>query len=127
AAKGCGEAGPGPEGPQGAPILVVDAPAARWRVEHVFDERRPNGRARDSTVSTLSRIPFDPDGNGARLPAPVAMLAASTWDLTGATRVFTRSDANGSWTAATLSQDPPARDFLPQIRSIFTYRDNATG
>jgi len=127
AGNGYWEDRPGPEGPQGAAILVLDAPAARWRVEHVFDERLPNGRARDFTISTLSRIPFDTDGNGARLPAPVAMLAASTWDLTGATRVFTRSDANGSWTAATLSQDPPARDFLPQIRSIFTYRDKATG
>jgi hypothetical protein len=127
AGNGYWEDRPGPEGPQGAAILALDASAGPWRVEHVFDERLPSGRARDFTVSALSSIRFDNDGSGARLPAPVAMLAASTWDLTGASRVFTRSDANGTWAAATLSQDPTARDFLPQIRSIFAHRDRLTG
>ena len=33
---------PGPEGLQGAQILVLDAPSAGWRVDHDFDARLPH-------------------------------------------------------------------------------------
>ncbi|HUN48092.1 MAG TPA: hypothetical protein VMU85_16295, partial [Stellaceae bacterium] len=117
---------PGSEGPQGAAILVLDAPGAAWRVEHVFDDRLRNGRARDFAVSALAAITFATDGTGARLPAPVSLLLASTWDLTGATRVFSRDDS-GAWDATVLARDAPAPDFLPQIRAFATHRDRATG
>jgi hypothetical protein len=55
------------------------------------------------------------------------LLLASTWDLTGAARVFTRDDGSGAWAAVELAQDRPARDFLPQIRSFGSHRDRATG
>jgi poly(A) polymerase len=127
AGNGYWEDRPGPEGPQGAAILVLDSPGASWRVEHVFDERMPAGRARDFAVSALNDIGFATDGNGARLPRPVTLLLASTWDLTGATRVFSRPEASGSWTAATLAEDRPAPDFLPQIRSFAAHHDRQTG
>ena len=61
------------------------------------------------------------------LPRPVSLLLASTWDLTGAARVFTRDDATGMWSAVILAQDRPSRDILPQIRSFATHRDRITG
>jgi hypothetical protein len=117
---------PGPEGPQGAQILVLDAPDGAWRVDHAFDERMPNGRARDLAVSALTEVRFTTDASGAPLPKPVAMLVASTWDLTGATRVFSRDDATGAWVATTLARDAPAPNFLPQVRSFGTHRDRVT-
>jgi hypothetical protein len=32
--------------------------------------------------------------------------------------MFTRDHVTGAWSAATLAQDQPAPDFLPQIRSF---------
>ena len=87
---------PGPEGPQGAQILVLDGSDARWRVDHSFDERTPNGRPRHLAISALSEVSFATDGTGARLPTPVSLLVASTWDLTGTTSVFSRDDATGA-------------------------------
>src|SRR6266849_5074468 len=83
----------GPEGPQGSEILVLDEPSARWRVDHAFDERMPDGRPRDLAVSALEEVTFTIDGNGARLLAPVSLLIAANWDLTGTARVFSRDDA----------------------------------
>jgi len=117
---------PGPEGPQGAAILALDAPGVAWQVEHIFDDRLPNGRPRDFAVSALAAVTFATDGGGALLSAPVSLLIASTWDHTGATRVFTRDDS-GAWSATLLARDAPAPDFLPQIRAFATHRDRATG
>lgn len=61
------------------------------------------------------------------LPQAVSVLVASTLDLTGDSRVFTRNDTNGSWCTTTLARDPTAPDFLPQIRSFGTRRDHVTG
>ena len=127
AGNGYWEDRPGPEGPQGAQILVLDTPGGRWRVDHAFEERLPSGRWRDLAVGALTEAVFATDGSGRPLPHPTQMLLASTWDLTGAARVFTRDDATGAWTAATLAQDRPAPDFLPQIRSFGSHRDRATG
>jgi hypothetical protein len=73
-------------------------------------------------VSALDEVTFGTNGNGARLPAPVAMLIAANWDLSGAGRVFSRDDATGGWTAATLAQDRPTPNFLPQVRSFGRHR-----
>jgi hypothetical protein len=127
AGNGYWEDRPGAEGPQGAQILVLDGSGAQWRVDHVFDERMPNGRPRNLAISALSEVSLATDGAGARLPRPVSLLIASTWDLTGATRVFSRDDATGAWAATTLAQDRTAPDFLPQIRSFGAHRDRQTG
>jgi hypothetical protein len=127
AGNGYWEDRPGPEGLQGAQILVLDGPTGHWRVDHGFDDRQPNGRIRDLAVSALSEAVFTTDANGVRLSAPLSMLIASTWDVSGATRVFSRNDTTGDWTAMTLARDRPARDFLPQVRSFGTHRDRITG
>jgi hypothetical protein len=118
---------PGPEGLQGAQILILDESGARWRVDHSFDEVMPSGRPRNLAISALSEVSFATDGTGARLPGPVSLLIASTWDLTGTTRIFSRDDATGAWTAVILAQDRPAPDFLPQVRSFGAHRDRQTG
>jgi hypothetical protein len=87
AGNGYWEDQPGFEGRQGAEILVLDAPGVRWRVDHVFDEQLPDGRRRDLAVSALAEVAFATDGSGARLPAPVTMLIAANWDLSGVARV----------------------------------------
>ena len=120
---------PGPEGLQDAQILVLDRPDGQWRVDHVFEERMPNGWARNLAVSVLGEVTFTTDANGQRLASPVSMLVAATWDLTGDARVFTRDDADGAWTPATLVNDPQGRGEhqLPQVRSFGVHRDAVTG
>jgi hypothetical protein len=118
---------PGTEGRQGAQILVLDAPGARWRVDHAFEDRLANGRLRDLAVGALSEVVFATDGAGHPLPRAIPLLLASTWDLTGAARVFARDDSTGGWSAVTLAADQPEKDFLPQIRCFGTHRDRITG
>ncbi len=127
AGNGYWEDRPGPEGSQGAQILVLDDPRGRWRTEHVFDERMPSGRGREFAMSALTGIAFETDGSGGRLPEPVSMLIASPWDLTGAVRVYSRDDVTGAWTGATLETGQPRRDFLPQLRSFAGHRDGRSG
>ena len=127
AGNGYWEDRPGPEGLQGAQILVLDGPGARWRVDHGFDERMPDGRPRDLAVSALEEATFATDGGGARLPTSVSLLIAANWDLTGTARVFSRDDATGAWVGASLAQDRPTPGFLPQVRSLDRHRDRVTG
>jgi hypothetical protein len=127
AGNGYWEDRPGSEGVQGAQILVLDTPGGRWRVDHSFDERMANGRPRDLAMGALFEANFTTDARGAALPRPVSLLIASSWDLTGATRVFTRDDATSAWTATTLAQERPDPNFLPQIRSFGQHRDRVTG
>jgi len=127
AGNGYWEDRPGAEGWQGAQILVLDAPDASWRVDHAFDERLPAGRARNLAISALTEVSFSTDFSGARLAKSVSLLIASTWDLTGATSVFSRIDETGVWVATTLSQDRAQPDFLPQVRSFGAHRDRETG
>src|SRR5580698_7411170 len=81
AGNGYWEDRPGPEGRQGAEILVLDGPGAAWRVDHAFEERLPKGAWRDLAVGALAEATFATDGSGAPLPQRVSLLLASTWDL----------------------------------------------
>jgi hypothetical protein len=96
AGNGYCEDRPGAEGAQPPQALVLDSAAAPWRVDHVFAERLPNGRWRDLAVGALAEATFSTDGADRPLASPVRPLLASTWDLTGAARVFVRDDATGS-------------------------------
>jgi hypothetical protein len=127
AGNGYWEDRPGLEGLQGAEILVLDRTDAHWRVDHLFDEQLPDSRRRDLAVSALKEITFGTYGNGARLPSPVSMLIAANWDLSGTARVFSRDDAAVLWSAATLAQDRPTPNVLPQVRSFGEHRDGVTG
>ena len=57
----------------------------------------------------------------------MSLLIASAWDLTGTTRVFSRDDATGAWTAVVLAVDRVGPEFLPQVRSFGSHRDRQTG
>ena len=116
-------------GPQ---IFVLDAPSGTWRVDHVFGDLLPGGRRRHLAVSALADVTFRSDGRGQALPAPVSLLLASTWDITGARTVFVRDDRTGDWPGTVLLQERqaegrPARGFLPQIRAFGFHRDRITG
>lgn len=127
AGNGYWEDRPGPEGVQGAQVLALDAPGAKWRVDRQFDERMGNGRPRDLAVGALFEANFTTDARSAALPRPVSLLIASNWDLMGATRVFTRDDATGSWITTMLAQERRDPNFLPQIRAFGSHRDRVTG
>jgi hypothetical protein len=88
---------------------------------------RRDGRLRDLAVSALDEVTFATDGSSAHRPAPVSLLIAANWDLTGTTRVFSRDDPSGAWAGADLAEDRPAPGFLPQVRSLGRHRDRVTG
>src|SRR5580692_7364197 len=64
AGNGYWEDRPGPEGRQGAQILVLDRPSMPWQVDHAFEERLPNGRWRDLAVGALAEANFATDSSG---------------------------------------------------------------
>src|ERR1700730_4766580 len=72
AGNGYWEDRPGPEGPQGAQIFVLDGSGARWRVDHSFNERMPSGRPRDLAISALREVSFATDDKGERCSRAVA-------------------------------------------------------
>ena len=127
AGNGYWEDRPGPEGRQGAQILVLDRPGTPWRVDHAFEERLPNGRWRDLAVGALAEADFGTDGSG--VTAAAARLAVARLDLgfdRGRPRVHSRRCDRH-----VVRRHPRAgstgADFLPQIRSFATHRDRITG
>jgi hypothetical protein len=129
AGNGYWEDRPGPEGPQGAQILVLDRPGGQWRVDHDFEERMLNGWPRNLAVSALREVTFTTNRAGERLPEPVPLLLATTWDLALESAVFSRDDATGAWTSATIAPDrqAPGDRHLQQVRSLGFHRDRVTG
>jgi hypothetical protein len=120
---------PGPEGMQGAEILVLDRPRGPWRVDHAFEELRSDGSPRHLAVGAMGEAHFATDGSGKPLDQPVSILVASTWDLTGEVKAFARDDATGEWTGTTLAYDEriPGVSMLSQVRSFASHRDRVTG
>jgi poly(A) polymerase len=120
---------PGWEGVMNAQVLVLDRPSGMWRVDHAFKGWMPNGRPRNLAVSVMGDADFTTDANGRPLAKPVALLLASTWDLTGETSVFTRDDADGGWASAPLAYTEriPGQRRLAQVRSFGRHRDRTTG
>ena len=129
AGNGYWEDQPGPEGLQGAEILVLDRPGGQWRVDHDFDEWMPSGRARNLAIAAMGEVHFAIDASGKPLANPVSILLASTWDLTGEVNVYARDDATGAWTAEMLAYDEriPGVRHLSQVRSFGSHRDRITG
>jgi hypothetical protein len=129
AGNGYWEDAPGPEGVQGAEILVLDQPGGQWRVDHVFDELMPRGRARNLVIATMGEAKFTTDGLGQALPNPISILLASTWDVTGEVDVFARDDATGDWKGEMLAYDEriPGVRHISQVRSFGSHRDRVTG
>jgi hypothetical protein len=118
---------PGPEGRQPAQILVLDGPAARWRVEHSLDERTADGRTpRHLAVSALQSTSFSTDYTGRTLARPQSMLLAGTWDLSGGSQVIGRNEGIGAWTAMSLPV-PRVTSGIQQVRALAQHRDRRTG
>ena len=118
AGNGFAQDKPGLEGPQGAAIVALDGPHERWRVETVFDAMMPDRRTRrDFEISALAGVTLH----------GVAMLLVSPVDRLGASRVFSRDERTGKWTAATLAEDASTADFLPRVTSLAEHRDRVTG
>jgi hypothetical protein len=105
---------PGPEGRQGAQILVLDGPAARWRVERSLEPRH-------LAIAALQGATFSTDYSGRPLARPVSMLFAGTWDLSGASQLMARNDATGTWTAITLPV-PRVTLGIQQVRALAMHR-----
>ena len=120
---------PGPEGFQGAEILVLDRPDGQWRVDHDFDERMPGGRARNFAIGAMGEVRFATDKSGKPLANPVSILLASTWDLSGESDIYARDDATGVWTAEELADGAQDLGFrrMQQVRSFGSHRDRVTG
>ncbi|MGO8800684.1 MAG: hypothetical protein ACLQE9_13695 [Roseiarcus sp.] len=119
----------GSEGPQSAEILVLDRPGGRWRVDYAFGGETYDGRARNLAVAALAEANFATDASGAPLAAPVSMLMASTWDLSGEQRIYTRDDSTGAWSSARLAYDRegPGEGHLPWVRAFGVHHDRVTG
>ncbi len=100
---------------------------ARRKVDHQFNDRMPNGRPRHIAVSTLNVVTFGPDARGQALPAPVSLLLASTWDVTGRPMGCCRRQTWPWWFGTMLAQDRPSGKFLPQVNLISLHHDQQTG
>jgi hypothetical protein len=118
---------PGPEGRQPAQLLRLDEAAGRWHVERTFDETLANGRTyRHLAIAALLGMTFSTDGAGRKLPQPVSMLLAGTWDLGGSSEVFARNDTTGAWTAMPLAVRRVTSG-IQQVRALAFHRDRQTG
>ncbi len=110
-----------PTGPwTGAQVLVKNGPDVPWRVDVAF------GKLYGRTES-LAELTFTTDGAGARLAAPVTLLAAgpSDWNPVGQrwAEAWTRDDATDTWAASRIV--PVAGS--AGVRSVGQHVDAVTG
>ncbi len=112
------------KGDPGAQVLALGGADEPWRVDLQLDEVLPSGpRAgtrRYSTIGALDALTLTTDGTGARLPAPVRLLAAGPWSRAPRTDVFVRGERSG-WERTTLGL---ARG---NVRSLTQHVDRQTG
>jgi hypothetical protein len=79
----------------------------------------------------MKSVTFKLDGNGRPLPAPIALLFASTYDAGGSRGIafFVRNDERSSWTPSKIINDDIGgqRGENNSVRAAAVYRDRVTG
>ncbi len=111
--------------PPGAPVLVLDEPGGRWRIDFLVprDEAGPAPR-----IVFLERVTFETDGDGTPLPEPVELLAA----VAGNGELYLRTPGDAArWVAtglvdvvtANLDREGARAD----ARSVISHTDAETG
>lgn len=95
-------------------ILSLDAPNAQWRVDRDFTADNVRMNAMKSVVFTTDSL-----GNSIR---PDTVLMAVPTDNLGQLKVYTRNDANNTWTETFLSQ----LSIQVNCRAIGNYLDPVT-
>ena len=103
----------------GPAILVLDSPRAHWRLEHVFSERRPDGRERFLAVSVVKVITFTTDDRGRVIPPVPIFVAGLQAAAGGVGAIFSRDNSRGEWIES-LSRGKG-------IRAVGFYKDPVTG
>jgi hypothetical protein len=123
AGNGYWEDVPGTDPPSGPQVLVLDAPKAAWRQDHVFSDTDASGQLVYGRLTALNALTFTTDARGAALHSPVTMLVVGLERrVAGANgAVFARAD-DGSWTQ--LAVNLPAG---LSVRALTVHRDAATG
>lgn len=112
----------------GAQVLVLDAPAASWKVDTEFSERITSGTQaglrRYQAIGALYTVRFGSDYRGRPLATPHSVLLASVWDRLGSLTVFSKGGQSGHWSQTTLA---PAAPKGAQTRGFGYHRNSVTG
>ena len=106
-----------------AQVLRLSGPNEPWAVDLDLGPRhlRPE---------LLKSVTFTRDRNGSPLPAPVALLFASTYEGNGSRGVsfFVRDDDRGTWIRSkVINGDTGQRGENNSVRAALVYRDRVTG
>lgn len=111
--------------PPGAPVLVLDRPDGRWKVDFVIspEEAGPGPR-----IVFLKPVTFDTSADGAPLSTPVELLAA----VGGNGELYLRTAGEPArWVAAGLADVVTANldreGARPDARSVISHTDAVTG
>jgi hypothetical protein len=112
----------------GAQVLVLDAPAAPWKVDIEFSERIMSGKQaglrRYLAIGALCTVTFGSDYRGRPLATSRSVLLASVWDRLGSLTVFSRDGQSAHWSQTTFAPTAPKG---AQTRSFGYHRDSVTG
>jgi hypothetical protein len=112
----------------GAQVLVLDGPAASWKVDTEFSERITSGTQaglrRYLAIGALYTAMFGSDYRGRPLATPHSVLLASVWDRLGSLTVFSKDGHSGYWSETLLAPTAPRG---AQTRSFGYHRDSVTG
>jgi hypothetical protein len=112
----------------GAQVLVLDAPAASWKVDIELSERITSGQQaglrRYLAIGALYTVRFGSDYRGRPLATEQSVLLASVWDRLGSLTLFAKGGRSGRWSKTTLAPTAPKG---AQTRSFGYHRDSVTG
>jgi hypothetical protein len=106
-----------------AQVLRLSGPDQPWAVDLELGPRQLR-------TELLKSVTFRLDGNGRPLPAPVALLFASTYEGNGSRGIafFVRDDERGSWIASKIiNGDTGQRGENNSVRAAAVHRDRVTG